>query len=142
MSTRAIATALGFDYGAKRIGVAIGQTLTRTATPLTTLPARAGQPDWTVVARLIAEWQPDCVVIGMPITTDGAPHPLAAAIERFARRVQGRFGLPVSYVDERLSSHAAAAERASKHDPIDALAARIILETWLSEARAPQVLPT
>ena len=129
-----IATILGFDYGEKRIGVAVGQTLTRTATPLTTLPARAGQPDWRHVARLIAEWAPECVVIGIPTDDDGAPHALAAAVERFARRVEGRFKLPTHFVDERLSSHFARACDGAKAASVDAVAAQLILETWLQDA--------
>ena len=131
----AIATVLGFDHGVKRIGVAVGQTLTRTATPLTTLPAHAGQPDWNTVARLIAEWQPEYLVVGMPGTTDGAPHPLAPGIIRFAHRLEGRFNLPIQFIDERLSSHFAASQRV-KRVTLDAVAAQLILETWLLEAHA------
>ncbi|MBI2802458.1 MAG: Holliday junction resolvase RuvX [Gammaproteobacteria bacterium] len=129
----AIATILGFDHGVKRIGVAVGQTLTRTATPLTTLPAHAGQPDWSAVARLIAEWQPACLVVGMPGTTNGAPHLLAPGVIRFAHRLEGRFKLPIQFIDERLSSHFAASQR-SKRVTLDAVAAQLILETWLAEA--------
>lgn len=136
MSAPPVATALAFDYGEKRIGVAIGQTLTRTASPLTTLPAKHGQPAWDAVSRLIAEWRPDCLVVGMPTTVDGAPHPLAAAIERFVRRLRGRFGLPIALIDERLSSSAAAALDGGTRN-LDARAAQLILETWFEvEARA------
>ncbi|MGD9602005.1 MAG: Holliday junction resolvase RuvX [Gammaproteobacteria bacterium] len=128
-------TVLGFDYGEKRIGVAVGQTVTRTATALCTLPARAGQPDWVRVQALLDTWRPECVVIGLPGTADGAPHPLAAAIRRFGRRLHGRFGLAVEYVDERLSSHEAAARCAGDPARIDAIAASLILETWLAEHR-------
>jgi putative Holliday junction resolvase len=126
---------MGFDYGRRRIGVAIGQTVTATASPLTTLNAREGQPDWTRVGALVEEWQPACAVVGLPARADGTPHPLATAIERFGRRLHGRFGLAVEYVDEHLSSHEAAASGA--HDAaLDALAARLILETWLRERAA------
>jgi putative Holliday junction resolvase len=128
-------TAFGFDYGEKRIGVAVGQMITRTATPLTVLPARAGQPDWDRLARIIAEWRPDCLVIGLPDTTDGRPHPLAAAIHRFARRLTARYRLPIEFVDERLSSVAAAETTAGGRAPLDAQAARVILETWLNLPR-------
>ncbi|MSR14735.1 MAG: Holliday junction resolvase RuvX [Gammaproteobacteria bacterium] len=123
-------TALGFDYGVKRIGIAVGQTLTKTATPLVTLPARAGQPDWQVLGRLLAEWRPDYLVVGMPSAADGQAHPLEAAIKRFGGRLLGRFGLPVLYVDERLSSHVASTM--TNGSAIDAMAARLILETWLN----------
>jgi putative holliday junction resolvase len=124
-----ITTALGFDYGIARIGVAVGQTLTKTATPLKTLPARDGQPDWAVIKALLTEWRPDCLIVGLPSTADGQPHRLAAAIKRFGQRLHGRFGLPVIYIDERLSSYAAATPRG---DTLDAVAARVILETWLN----------
>jgi putative Holliday junction resolvase len=127
-------TVLGFDYGERRIGVAVGQTVSRTAGPLTTLPAKQGQPDWAALARLVAEWRPERFVVGLPTTVDGAPHPLREAIERFARRLEGRFRRPVVFVDERLSSWAAAsAIRGSRHG-VDALAAARILETWLDQA--------
>jgi len=130
-------TVLGFDYGERRIGIAVGQTVTRTATPLKILPARHGQPDWVQVADLIRAWQPARLVVGQPTTADGAPHPLASAIGRFGRRLHGRFGLPVNYIDERLSSHEAAARCVGDARMIDAVAASLILETWLAEPRAP-----
>lgn len=124
-------TVLGFDYGKRRIGVAIGQTVSRTASPLRTLPAKAGQPDWSALAAILAEWRPDRVVVGLPAMADGAPHPVAEAAQRFARRLHGRFGLQVEFVDERLSSHAAA-ERLQGTGDVDAMAACVILETWLA----------
>lgn len=138
---RETGTVLGFDYGERRIGVAVGQTLTRTANPLCTLPARAGQPDWAAVERLIATWQPDRLIVGQPATADGAPHPVASAAQRFGRRLQGRFGLPVEYIDERLSSHEAAALCEGDPGRIDALAAGLILETWLTETHRKQGAP-
>ncbi len=135
MRTPSAESVLGFDYGQRRIGVAVGQTITRTATPLKTLPARAGQPDWAQVSALIAAWQPARLVIGLPSTADGAPHPLAAAITRFGRRLQGRFGLAVEYIDERLSSHEALALCRDGAHEVDAMAARLILETWLNTPR-------
>ena len=129
-------TVLGFDYGERRIGVAVGQTVTRTATPLKVLPARGGQPDWTQVEDLIRTWLPARIVVGSPTTADGAAHALAPAVERFGRRLHGRFGLPVHYIDERLSSHEAATQCAADARMIDAVAASLILETWLEEHRA------
>ncbi|MEN9727729.1 MAG: hypothetical protein RL434_2095 [Pseudomonadota bacterium] len=129
----AIETVLGFDYGERRIGVAVGQTLTRTANPLRVLPAHAGQPDWAEVQRLIETWRPTRLVVGLPSTADGAPHPVAEAIKRFGRRLHGRFGLGVEYVDERLSSHEAAALCGNDPAQLDAVAAGLILETWLME---------
>jgi putative Holliday junction resolvase len=129
-------TVLGFDYGERRIGVAVGQTVTRTAGPLATLPARHGQPDWTALARLVAEWRPERFVVGLPTTADGAPHPLREAIERFARRLEGRYRRPVVFVDERLSSWAAETDARDSRHGLDALAAARILETWLGQATA------
>ena len=133
MSARAPRTAMGFDYGEKRIGVAVGQTVTRTASPLATLPAKHGQPDWTVLGRLIGEWQPDCLVLGLPTTAEGNPHPMAEPIARFARRLGGRFGKPVDFVDERLSSYAAEEFSRRSGLGVDAHAAQQILETWLNQ---------
>lgn len=133
-----IETVLGFDYGERRIGVAVGQTLTRTANPLRVLPAHAGQPDWDEVRRLIETWRPARLIVGLPSTADGAPHPVAEAIRRFGRRLHGRFGLAVEYVDERLSSHEAAALCGNDPAQLDAVAAGLILETWLMELPQPR----
>ena len=129
-------TVLGFDYGERRLGVAVGQTVTRTAQALVTLAMRDGQPDWPTLARLVAEWRPARLVVGRPTSEDGSPHVMAPAIERFARRLEGRYRLPVAFVDERLSSYAACEDPASKRVGLDAVAARNLLETWLSDNRA------
>ncbi len=132
-------TVLGFDFGQQRIGVAVGQTVTRTASPLQTLRARAGQPDWSAVQQLIRAWQPTKLVIGMPSTADGALHPMAAPIKRFGQRLHGRFGLPVEYIDERLSSHAAGELTGGDQARTDAVAATLILETWLNISSTRQL---
>jgi putative holliday junction resolvase len=131
-------TVLGFDFGQHRIGVAVGQTVTRTASPLQTLRVRAGQPDWTAVQQLIRTWQPTKLVVGLPSHPDGAPHPLAAPIKRFGQRLHGRFGLPVEYIDERLSSHAADELTDGDLAQTDAVAASLILETWLNNSPTRQ----
>lgn len=125
-------TALGFDYGERRIGVAVGQSLTRTAEALVTLPVRHGQVDWPAIAQLIDTWRPQQLVVGLPGTEDGQPHANADAIARFARRLHGRFKLPVAFVDERLSSYAASEDPDTRRVGLDAVAARLILETWLA----------
>lgn len=135
-----MATALGFDYGLRRLGVAVAEIDAAVVTPLTTLALRDGQPDWAELSRLVTEWQPQQLVVGMP-TADDARHTMADAVERFIRRLHGRFGLPVAQVDERLSSVEAAERlresrqrgrrRAIDKREIDRLAAAIILETWL-----------
>lgn len=127
-----VRTYLGFDYGTRRIGVAVGQSVTRTASPLATIAVRHGRIDWDTLARLVAEWQPDGFVLGRPLTDDGRPPALAPAIERFARRLHGRFNRPVAFVDERLSSYAAGRDAPAHAAGLDAGAARLILESWLA----------
>jgi putative Holliday junction resolvase len=129
-------TVLGFDFGTRRIGVAVGQALTGTATPLTTLLSRDQRPDWPRIEALIAEWRPSTLVVGVPHTADGRDSELTRAAQRFARRLHGRFGLPVDTVDERLSSLEATrhlGRRAREPEAVDREAARIIVETWLAE---------
>jgi putative holliday junction resolvase len=129
-------TLLGFDYGLRRIGVAVGQTVTGTANPLTTLRARNGVPDWDAVRALVEEWRPVAAVVGVPRHADGSDNALTPRATRFARQLEGRFGLSVHQVDERLSSHAAgqALEREGRRhtaEDIDSMAAARILEDWL-----------
>lgn len=133
---------LGFDYGLARIGVAVGQTLTGSASPLEVLRCRNGQPDWDEVAALLATWKPWQLVVGLPLDSDGTDIEMTAAARRFGGRLHGRFGLPVDYQDERLSSveaqrrfvslRQAGAARRSDAGRLDAVAAQIILESWLS----------
>ena len=125
-------TALAFDYGERRIGVAVGQSQTRTAQALVTLVVRNGQVNWPAIAELVEQWQPQQLVVGLPVTDDGQPHSNAAPIARFARRLHGRFHLPVAFVDERLSSYAASEDPDTRRVGLDAVAARLILETWLA----------
>lgn len=127
-------TLLGFDYGEKRIGVAVGQTLTATATPLTTIPVSRQQPDWNLISDLIATWQPDALVVGMPLTMHDESQPLTESAARFARQLKGRYHLPVYQADERLSSHEAR-QRIRSSRGVDPVAAQVILETWLDDHR-------
>ena len=129
-------TLLGFDYGPAKIGVAVGQTLTGTATPLTTLRAVKQRPDWAAIGRLIESWRPDRLVVGLPLNMDDSEAPVAAGARRFARQLEGRYRLPVALVDERLTSRGAREAlggRPRRIEELDALAAKLILETWLSE---------
>ena len=121
-----------FDYGKKRIGVAIGQRLTGTATPLETVAVRNGRPDWKRIESLILEWRPAALVVGHPLNMDGTSQTMTAAADRFARKLSGRFGLPVHRSDERLSSFEAGERTGRRHD-LDAVAAQVILESWLAE---------
>ena len=121
---------MGFDYGTPRIGVAIGQRVTQTASPLAILKARQGQPNWSEIEALIKEWQPEAFVVGLPLHMDDEPSDLSVQAEKFARRLTGRFNLPHTMVDERLSS--VEAKNLSAGDAIDDVAAVLILETYLS----------
>lgn len=125
-------TLLCFDYGRKRIGVAAGQTITATATPLKTLKHIGGKPDWSEIKGLINAWRPDRLIVGQPLTLAGERQPLTGAAERFGRQLKGRFRLAVELMDERLSSFAARRELKSTRN-LDPVAARLILESWLLE---------
>jgi len=125
----AIRSFLAFDYGTKRVGVASGNTLTRSATPLRTIAAE-GDARFKAIADLIAEWQPAALVIGVPVHPDGAPHDNTHRARRFGRQLHGRFGLPVHEVDERYSTTEAHAAGASD---VDAASAAIILEQFLRD---------
>lgn len=118
---------LAFDFGTRRIGVATGNALTRSATPLTTIAA-VGEARFDAIGRLVDEWQPDALVVGVPRHPDGAPHENTLRAERFARQLGGRYGLPVHEVDERYSTVEAAARGARD---LDAASAAIILEQFL-----------
>jgi putative Holliday junction resolvase len=97
-------TILAFDYGARRIGVAIGNTITRTARPLQTVSEAVTNRRFLRIGELLTQWRPDALVVGRPVHPDGAPHEVTVAAERFARQLNGRFGLPVELVDERYST--------------------------------------
>lgn len=125
-------TLLGFDYGLRKIGVAVGQTVSRTANPLAVIPARDGVPDWETIRRLIDEWQPHRVLVGLPLNMDDTESDMSARARRFARRLEGRFGVTVELVDERLTSFAARSATGNRDAVIDDEAARLIVETWLN----------
>lgn len=125
-------TLLCFDYGEKRIGVAVGQPVTGTATALEIVTVRHGRPDWERIAALVRDWRPQALVVGLPLTMDGARQPVTDAADRFARRLAGRFGVPVHRADERLTTMEAR-RQAPGGTRVDAEAARIILESWLAQ---------
>jgi len=138
---------LGFDVGARRIGVAVGNTLSGTARPIAMVAARDDGPDWDAVAALVREWRPDRLVVGEPLTLDGETQLATHLARRFAREAAARFALPVDLIDERSSSreaerrfaHARREGRARRRDAqaLDALAAQIIVERWLGESPLP-----
>ena len=130
-------TLLGFDFGTKSIGVAVGQQLTGTARALTALKAQDGTPDWKLIEKLLKEWQPDYVVVGLPLNMDGTEQPLTDRARKFANRIHGRFGVRVELQDERLSTVEARADlferggfRALQKGQVDSHSAVIILEDW------------
>ena len=129
-------TLIAFDFGEKRIGIAVGQTVTRTATPLETVPVRRAKPDWDAIDRLIDAWKPDAFVVGLPLNMDGTEQPVTALARRFANRLHGRSGLPVHLADERLSTREAwvrLIESGSRRDEPDPIAAQVILEGWFAQ---------
>ncbi|MFB1011513.1 MAG: Holliday junction resolvase RuvX [Thiopseudomonas sp.] len=139
MTAPSVRLILGFDYGTKQIGVAVGQGLTRSARPLCQLKARDGIPRWEEIEALLREWQPDALVVGLPLNMDGSPGDMSARAQKFANRLHGRFGLPVFTHDERLTTFEAKGERMRQGDsgrnfrdnPVDALAASLLLQGWL-----------
>jgi len=128
---------LAFDFGTRRIGVAIGTTIVGVARPLTTIADDANAARFAAVAALIDEWQPDMLVVGLPVHADGAPHEMTARAERFARQHEGRFGVKEARVDERYTSQgaedalvAAGARAGERKAARDGVAAQLILQAW------------
>jgi putative Holliday junction resolvase len=126
---------MAFDYGEARIGVAVGETLTGSSRPLTTVRARQGAPDWSAIRRIIAEYAPEQLVVGSPTNMDGSPGQMSDRVARFSRQLAERYQRPVDLHDERLSSWEAESRRAvgdrTRH--LDAQAAQIVLDSWLNE---------
>lgn len=130
-------TVLAFDYGLKNIGLAIGQSVSQSVSELSALKARDGIPNWKDIEALLNEWQPDIVLVGLPLNMDGSESEMALRARKFSQRLHGRFGCKVELIDERLSSAEAkdiARERGHKgnygENPIDSLAACVLLEAW------------
>lgn len=126
------ATLLAFDYGEKRIGVAVGNTLLGQARALTIIQNRNREYRFEAVGKLIDEWQPGALVVGLPLHPDGTPHERTQLCKRFGNQLNGRFSLPVTWVDERFSS-AAAKDALGRDDNLDAEAARIILQQYFDQ---------
>ena len=125
-------TLICFDFGEKKIGVAVGQTITGTATPLETVHVRNNKPDWNRIAKLIDQWRPTALVVGLPLNMDGTRQPMTELADAFARRLEERYHLPVHRADERLST-IEAKHRLGDIENLDPVAAQIILEGWLLE---------
>ena len=133
-------TIIAIDFGLRNIGVAVGNTLSLTSRPLTILQARDGVPDWDALCSIFDEWRPDRILVGNPLNMDDSESDMGRQAARFARRIEGRFGLAVTLVDERLSSREAKANALTAGHrgdfasiPVDDEAAAIILATWLHQ---------
>lgn len=133
---------LGFDFGERRIGIATGQTITLSASPLTTLNAIDNHPDWISIEKIIKEWNPSALVVGIPSYLDGSASDMTRKAERFCRQLEGRFQLPVHRINESLTSfeaeqHLREKKQSTQHNKqeIDRMAAAIILQSWLDQLR-------
>lgn len=140
----ATGTVLAFDYGSKRLGVAVGECALRMAHPLTTIEGEAAAPRFAAIATLVAEWKPALLVVGLPVHMDGTPHDMTSRAARFARQLEGRFNLRVVQVDERLSSrvatgllHEAGLDTRRQRPVRDQVAAQRILQSWFDSDGRP-----
>ena len=134
--------AIAFDFGLKYIGVAIGQTITDSARPLATLRAQDGTPRWDEIQKLLTTWQPNILVVGVPLNMDGGDQHVTHAARQFAKQLSTRYHLPVQMIDERLTTVAAKAEifatkgyKGLRKEAIDSMAAVLILEDWLQSQK-------
>lgn len=139
MNKTSFAVLLGFDFGMKRIGVAVGQTITKSARPLTTLTANQGIPPWDKITALMKTWEPDALVVGIPLNMDGSEQAITHSAKEFANHLQERYQLPVFGMDERLSTKEARERLFQQggykrllHGQVDSVAAQLILQNWLA----------
>jgi len=131
---------LAFDFGTRRVGVAVGNTVVRAAHPLATIDEARNDERFSAIGALVAEWQPGRLVVGLPLHADGTAHAMTARARRFASQLSGRFGIPVTLVDERHTSEVAKAQLAAegrggraRRDLTDAVAAQVILQAYFDE---------
>ena len=129
---------MGFDFGTKSIGIATGQEITGSASPLTSLKANEGIPDWAQIEKLLKEWQPDLLIVGLPLNMDGTEQEMTQRARKFGQRLHGRFGFQVEFKDERLTTTDAKARlfeqggyKALGKSRVDAVSAQLILESWM-----------
>jgi putative Holliday junction resolvase len=139
-ATTANKTILAFDFGTSKIGVAVGQTITRTATPLAMLRARHGVPQWSEVSQLINNWKPNVLIVGIPYNMDGTEQAITHAAREFVQQLHAKFSVPVEEVDERLTTVEAkqilfelGGYKALQEISIDSFAAKLILESWIQK---------
>ncbi|MDG1688099.1 MAG: Holliday junction resolvase RuvX [Gammaproteobacteria bacterium] len=135
-----VRTFLGFDFGMKNIGVAVGQDLTHSANPLTVIKAREGIPNWGQIQALIDQWQPQQLIVGLPFNMDGTEQEMTQAARRFGNRLNGRFHLPVEWQDERLSTFETLDQlgiqskmQSNNREDVDRISAQLILQSWLNQ---------
>lgn len=136
---------MAFDFGTQRIGIAVGQRITGQASPIEPIKARDGIPNWEQLGQIIAEWQPEAFVTGLPLNMDGSPSELSRRANKFANRLEGRFHRPSFTHDERLTSYEAkgrvieaGGNRNFGENSVDGIAAQLILESFLSQYNAEQ----
>ena len=122
---------MGFDFGMKRIGVAVGQKVTQTASGLTVVQACDGIPRWEYLDKIVLDWQPEKFIVGLPLNMDGSKSEMSQKAHKFSRRMSSRYNIQSEMFDERLTSFEARGHEEKTH--IDAIAARLILESWLRE---------
>lgn len=129
---------LGFDFGLSKIGVAVGQVITHSANPVTILRAKRGVPDWHDIKKIIAEWDADALIVGLPLNMDGTEQWITKNVRVFAEQLKKQFQLPVYFVDERLTTVAAkelmhaSLKGDAKFEHADSVSAKLIVESWLS----------
>jgi len=135
-------TYLGFDFGTKSLGIAVGSSTSGLAEPLATVTVRHGLPDWPAVDRLVREWQPAGLVVGLPLNMDDSENAMTRSARQFGHRLRARYNLPVHWVDERLTSVDAKNAMVEARVPwkqrksrVDRLAAQTILQAYLDESR-------
>jgi len=128
-------TMMSFDFGTRRVGVAVGNSMTQSGQPLKTIAAPSSDALFQEIGKLLKEWQPDQLVIGRPVHPDGSPHEMTAKATRFGNQLHGRFHLPVSWVDERYTS-AVLEGNPEMQDNLDAHSAVLILEQYFAEQSA------
>ena len=122
---------MGFDFGTTKIGVAVGQKITGSASPICKISATNGKPNWSQLDRIVGEWQPSIFVVGLPLNMDDSKNVITKSAERFARRLSGRYEIPCEMIDERLSTFEAKQKIVKD---VDSTSACLILETWLMQS--------
>ena len=132
-------TAMGFDFGTRKIGMAIGQSITNTANPIDTIYSKDGVINWDEIRKIINQWQPDILVVGLPLNMDGSEQPITATAKKFANDLSIRFNLKVELVDERLTTKASKEYIFNEHGykglkkiSVDSMSAKLILEQWMN----------